>query len=124
MIQSSYEVCLCHIAAHKGYLGNEIADQLAKDGAADSPSSSNHDLEITNLPDIDISMRTVRGVIKKKLDQQQLALKWSSIISSETTLKFIPSFQHAKNVEDFHCDKPHLKRYLIWFLTGCCPLNH
>ena len=123
MIQSPFEVRLCHIAAHKGYLGNEMADQLAKDGAANSPSSSNHDLEIINLPDIDISMGTVRGIIKKKLDQQ-LALKWSSIISSETTLKFIPSFQHAKNVEDFHCDKPHLKRYLIWFLTGCCPLNH
>ena len=110
MIQSPFEVRLCHIAADKGYLGNEMADQLAKDGAANSPSVSNHDLEIINLPNIDISMGTVRGIIKKKLDQQ-LALKWSSIISSETTLKFIPSFQHAKNVEGFQCDKPHLKLY-------------
>ena len=123
MIESPFDVRLCYIAAHKGFYGNEMADQLAKDGAANTPSGSNHDVNIINLVDIDISMGTAKGILRKKLDQQ-LAQKWSSIICSDTTMKLIPSFQHARNVVDFQCHKPHQKRFLIWFLTGCCPLNH
>jgi len=123
MIESPFDVRLCYIAAHKGFYGNEMADQLAKDGAANTPSGSNHDVNIINLVDIDISMGTAKGILRKKLDQQ-LAQKWSSIICSDTTMKLIPSFQHVRNVVDFQCHKPHQKRFLIWFLTGCCPLNH
>ena len=81
-----------------------MADQLAKDGAANTPSGSNHDVNIINLVDIDISMGTAKGILRKKLDQQ-LAQKWSSIICSDTTMKLIPSFQHARNVVDFQCNK-------------------
>jgi ribonuclease HI len=124
--ESHINVSLCYIPAHKGYHGNELADELAKDGAANNPSSSYHkDVTVNNLHDIELSIGVLKGVLKTKIDQH-IAQNWSSLFRSPTTLKFMPSIQHAHNIRTFLQTNPRCTkyRYLVWLLTGCCPLNH
>ncbi len=56
-----------------------------------------------NLDDIDISIGVVKHVLKSKLDQN-IAVAWLSLIESQTTKEFIPSYHHAKLITDnsFH----------------------
>jgi len=61
ILRSPFMVRLCHIPAHNGFHGNEIADQLAKAGAANSSSA---DFVVVNLDDIDISIGVVKHVLK------------------------------------------------------------
>ena len=55
-------LCCRHIPAHNSFHhGNEITDQLAKAGAANSSSA---DCVVVNLDDVDISIGVVKHILK------------------------------------------------------------
>ena len=99
---------LIWIASHRGHLGNEVADMLAKQGAL-GPGTHTDFL----LP----PLSSLRLAIRRSV-WQTWAAQWANCSKAEVTRAFFPSIASTKPMANLD-----LPRQVVQILSGHCRLN-